>query len=284
MSAPAPLEGQTRVRRRGAVIVPNETVYDASLSYNALGLLAVLLARPEDAPQGYRTLMRPGVGQRAILAGFKELREGGYRYQFLRRVAGPSGRPTLVTDTYVVDSPISLEQARQWHFEATGEVAVERGEAAAKRAAGEAAAEAGTPSHEDASKATLASVCDAHNCDAHSCDAHSCVAQEKALTGLEKNTQDKSINGAAPENSEAPLELVECNVCHHYARAHNINDAGVCTGCSAAAAREPQPEAELGQGREQVRAMLAAKRAMRGREAIARATSKDALDGREINE
>ena len=277
MSAATPLEGQTRVRRRGAVIVPNETVYDASLSYNALGLLAVLLARPEDAPQGYRTLMRPGVGQKAILAGFKELREGGYRYQFLRRITNGAGRPVLVTDTYVVDSPISLEQARQWHFEATGEVAVERGEAAAKRAAGEAAAEAGAPATADTSKDTLASLSDAH-----SSDAHSRVAQDKSLSGLEKNTQGKSVNGETAETA-APLELKECNVCHHYARATNLNDAGVCTGCSAAAAREPQPEAEVGQGREQIRAMLAAKRATRGRAAIERATSKDALDGREHN-
>jgi hypothetical protein len=280
----APLEGATRVRRRGAVIVPNETVYDASLSYNALGLLAVLLARPEDAPQGYRTLMRPGVGQKAILNGFKELREGGYRYQFLRRIAGPSGRPTLVTDTYVVDSPISLEQARQWHYEATGEVAIERGEAAAKKAAGEAAAAAGTPTPEDASKDTLASLSDAHSSDAHSSDAHSRVAQSKSFPGLEKNTQGKSVIGETPENTAPQLELIECNVCHHYARRENLNDAGVCTRCSAAAAREPQPEAEIGEGREQVRAMLEARRINRGRAALDRAKSKDALDGNEANQ
>jgi hypothetical protein len=279
MSA-ATLEGETRVRRRGAVILPNETVYDSSLSYSALGILTVLLARPEDAPKGYRTLMRPGVGQKAILSAFKELREGGYRYQFLRNKA-TSGRPVLVTDTYISDTPISLEMAKQWHFEATGHVAIVKGEKAAQaaeheaRAAGNEAAQA--HAELESSKASLASLSDAHTS-----DAHSRVAQSKSFPGLEKNTQGKSSIGAPVENGDTALNLKECNGCHHYARAAALNDAGLCTRCAAAAEsdREPQPEPEIGEGRLAIRDMLAARRS--GRASLERAKgsrSAPALDG-----
>lgn len=269
-------EGTLRVRRRGAVIVPNETIYDQSLSYNALGLLAVLLARPEDAPRGYRTLMRPGVGQKAILGGFKELREAGYRYQFLRSVAQPKGRPKLVTDTYVSDTPISLEEAKRWHFEATGEVGYEAGEKKAAQQHGE----------ESATKGNLASLCGAHSSGAHSSGAHSRVAQSKDFPGLEKNTQGKSIIGETPEN-EAPeprLELVECTVCHHYFRPTSLDAAKVCGGCNKAAERaakqvEP-PAPEIGPARAAVRAMLDASRSPRA--AVERAKNESLRSGHGI--
>lgn len=119
-------EGITRVKRRGALVLDNNTVYDQSISYTALGVLAVLLARPDDAPKGYRTLKRPeaGVGQASILSAFRELREAGYRYQFLRPETTPSGN-RVYTDTYIYETPVSLEMAKRDHFEATGKVAID---------------------------------------------------------------------------------------------------------------------------------------------------------------
>lgn len=119
-------EGITRVKRRGAVILDNNTVYDDSISYAALGVLAVLLARPDDAPKGYRTLVRPeaGVGQDSILTAFRELRAGGYRYQFLRPVTTPKGN-RVYTDTYIYETPVSLEMAKRDHFDTTGVVAID---------------------------------------------------------------------------------------------------------------------------------------------------------------
>lgn len=120
------IEGITRVRRRGALVLDNNTVYDTSISYTALGVLAVLLARPDDAPKGYRTLKRPeaGVGQDSILTAFRELRAGGYRYQFLRPETTPKGN-RVYTDTYIYDTPVTLEMAKQDHFALTGKVAIE---------------------------------------------------------------------------------------------------------------------------------------------------------------
>lgn len=160
-------EGITRMRRRGAVVIDNNTVYDTSMSYSALGVLAVLLARPDDAPKGYRTLMRPeaGVGQKAVLAAFRELREAGYRYQFLRNTTSTRGRNKVVTDTYISEQPISLEEAKRWHFESTGEVAIDMPE---RRSIPKAS-----------SKDTLASLSDAHESDAHSSAAHERGAQDK---------------------------------------------------------------------------------------------------------
>lgn len=120
------IEGITRVKRRGALVLDNNTVYDTSISYTALGVLAVLLARPDDAPKGYRTLKRPeaGVGQDSILTAFRELRAGGYRYQFLRPETTPKGN-RVYTDTYIYDVPVTLEMAKQDHFALTGKVAIE---------------------------------------------------------------------------------------------------------------------------------------------------------------
>jgi hypothetical protein len=184
-------EGTTRVRRRGAVIIANETVYDKSLSYNALGVLAVLLARDESAPKGYRTLMRPGVGQKAILSAFRELREAGYRYQFLRKGKGPDGRARMYTDTYIYESAVSLEMAKRDHFKLHGVEGLE------------------TPDRRK-SKDTLASLCDAHSCDAHSCDAHSRVAQEEGsslasdLSGSPSSSKLNQEGADANDENKAP--------------------------------------------------------------------------------
>jgi len=264
-------EGETRVRRRGAVILPNEVIYDQTLSYNAIGLLAIMLARPEDAPKGYRQFVRPGVGQKAILSGFKELREAGYRYQLLRNKATAGARPKLVTDTYVSDTPMSLEEAKRWHFETHGVAGWERGEREAAMQAGEDAA----------SKGSLASLSVAHKSDAHISDAHKRVAQDKNLPVLEKNTQGKSIIGAAAENEAPKLGLTECKSCHYYFRPTSLDAATICGGCNEAAERAAkqvvQPAPEIGPARAAVRAMLDASRSPRA--AVERAKNESLRSG-----
>lgn len=101
--------GKTFVVRRGMTAVPNRTVYDDRLSYAALGVLTVLLARPDGAPAGYRDLMGRGLGQAAMLTALRELDAAGYRH--LIRRAGPRGR--FVTDVVVSEVPITPEAAQQ---------------------------------------------------------------------------------------------------------------------------------------------------------------------------
>jgi hypothetical protein len=98
------------VRRRGTTPVPNATVHDVRLSYAALGLLVVILGRPESAPQGYRDLQGRGLGQSATLAALRELTAAGYRHQVRRAV--DHGR--IVTDTVVSEEPITAEVAEDW--------------------------------------------------------------------------------------------------------------------------------------------------------------------------
>ena len=164
-------EGTTRVRRRGAVVIDNNTVYDTSISYTALGVLAVLLARPDDAPKGYRTLMRPeaGVGQNSILAAFRELREGGYRYQFLRIV-----NHKVYTDTYIYDTPVSLEMAKRDHFNMHGVPAID------------------VPDRRK-SKGTLARLPDAREPDAREPDAREGHAQRTGSAGVPFSGSPKTV-------------------------------------------------------------------------------------------
>lgn len=102
--------GRTFVRRRGTTVVPNSTVFDVDISFTALGVLTFLLARPERAPQGYRALLGRGLGQKAILATFKELGAAGYRHQI--KVRHEAGR--VITHTVVSEDPISDETARNY--------------------------------------------------------------------------------------------------------------------------------------------------------------------------
>lgn len=103
-------QGRTFVRRRGMTPLPNRTVYDDRLSYAALGLLAVMLARPDGSPLGYRALMGRGLGQAATLRALGELDAAGYRHQVRRTTA--AGR--IVTDTVVSEEPITAEEAEEW--------------------------------------------------------------------------------------------------------------------------------------------------------------------------
>lgn len=106
-SAPS---GKTFVRRRGTTVLPNHTVYDERLSYPALGVLCVLLARPHEASQGYRALKGRGLGQKALLNALNELGAAGYRHQV--RVREDGGR--IVTHTVVSESPMAQDEAQEW--------------------------------------------------------------------------------------------------------------------------------------------------------------------------
>lgn len=103
-------KGKTFIRRRGSTVVPNRTVYDKRLSYTALGVLLVLLARPSDAAQGYRALVGRGSGQKALLDALRELGEAGYRHQI--RVREDGGK--FATHTVVSELPMSPSEAHEW--------------------------------------------------------------------------------------------------------------------------------------------------------------------------
>jgi hypothetical protein len=184
------VEGITRVKRRGALVLDNNTVYDTSISYTALGVLAVLLARPDEAPKGYRTLKRPeaGVGQDSILSAFRELRAGGYRYQFLRPETTPKGN-RVFTDTYIYDTPVTLEMAKQDHFSATGKVAIE------------------APDRRK-SKGTLARVTGAQASGAQASGAQDPGAQNPGGASGEFSGSPKNVEqiNQKPENDEKPTE------------------------------------------------------------------------------
>lgn len=182
-----------RIRRRGSLVLANETVYDRSLSYTALGVLAVLLARPDDAPKGYRTLLRPeaGVGQASILSAFRELRANGYRYQFYRNASTPRGN-RVYTSTYIYEVPVSLEMAKRDHFDTTGQTAVEVED---KRK----------------SKGHLASVPDAQDPDAQAPDAQAPDAQRPSFASVGFTPTNAEINqreASEPvENDKKPETL-----------------------------------------------------------------------------
>lgn len=103
-------QGRVYVRRRGTTSLPNGTVHDSRLSYPALGLLCVLLARPDGVQGGYRNMMGRGLGETATRRALRELSELGYRHQVRRH--GPDGR--WVTDTVVSEEPITEAEARAW--------------------------------------------------------------------------------------------------------------------------------------------------------------------------
>jgi len=204
VSAQEAAEGATYYRRRGHVTVPNETVYDDRLSYNALGVLVMLMARPEGTKSGYRQLLRPGVGERSILGAFKELVAGGYRMQFWRRERKQGGGWGLITDTYLSETPLSLDEFKQWHKELHGVDPIE-----AKGA-----------DWELASKATLASDHAAHNR-----GAHKRRAQPKGVPTLRRGMNQ---GGAAAADNGA---LAPCLGCDAQVSRLNLDHTGNCPDC-----------------------------------------------------
>lgn len=260
-------EGKTWIRR-GSVSIPNQTVYDDSISYAALGLLAIMLARPADAPQGYRAFLRPKVkvGQAGVLGPMAELVAAGYRRQFLRTTSSPNGKAKVVTDTYISEAPLTPEEFRTWHREATGLEPIEM------------------PNRRK-SKDDHASLSDAHNSDAHSSGAHSPDAQTKAFPASSKLRGNNQGGADATAAAEAPgqakraadadspnassrrgprdaggdpiaAERIHCLGCDRTYYRDELNDQGQCPTCvaqaraqadaQAAAAQPQQDPAEVG--------------------------------------
>jgi hypothetical protein len=205
MSAQA-IEGQTYYRKRGNVTVPNGTVYDERLSYNALGILVMLMARPPGTSAGYRQLLRPGVGERAILGAFKELVAAGYRMQFYRRERASSGNGwRLLTDTYLSEEPLPLDEFKAWHKQVTGQDPIEA---------------QGAP-WESAGKATLAS-----DHAAHKREAHKRRAQPKGVSTLRRGAINAGASQAAEDGALAP-----CLGCDAQVSRLNLDHTGNCQDC-----------------------------------------------------
>lgn len=265
MTATEP-QGVTRYRRRGQVLLPNDTVYDDTISYAALGVLAVLLARPDEAPKGYRTLLRPKahVGQASLLAALRELNAAGYRRQYLRSATSTRGRNIVLTDTYISEDPLTDSAFRNWHREATGQEPIEM-------------PKQGTAN--GATKDTLASVRGAHDRGAHDRGAHEAGAQDKAFPGSSKLSKFNQGGAAAAAPAKAPgqakrtadaaspngstrrddspaadassAERIHCLSCDRTYYRDELDAKGQCTTClaqaraaadAARAAAEPAPD------------------------------------------
>ena len=93
------------VVRKGATALRNEVVWDSSISYGALGILARALATAPGADLGYRAFAGRGMGEKAVRAALGELEEAGYRHRFTVRREG--GRIRTVT----VFSDVSMGRA-----------------------------------------------------------------------------------------------------------------------------------------------------------------------------
>ena len=224
------IDGGHHTYRRGYLTLPNETAWDPNISYNALGVLAHLMARNPNSPMGYRALLRPGVGERAILGAFKELVAGGYRMQFRRQVFKPGKRPMMVTDTYHSEDPRPLEWYVEQHKKIYGI---------------EPIMIADIQELLDATKAALASGCGAHKSGALKRGAHKRAAQQKAfqpLAGAEGNNQGQAdAEGTQePPAADPGLEQVHCLGCDASTRRMDLDDQGQCQHC-----REQQRQEQL---------------------------------------
>lgn len=237
------LDGGHHTYKRGYLTLPNETAWDDRLSYNALGVLAHLMARNPNGPMGYRALMRPGVGEKAILGAFKELVAAGYRMQFRRQVFKPGKRPTMVTDTYHSEDPRPLAWYEEQHIKIYGEDPIH-------------IATVMECLEEAASKAALASPSGAHKSGALKRGARKRAAQQKAFQPLADAEENNQGEGAAVEPQEAQdrdagQEQVHCLGCDVITPRMFLDDSGQCEHCqqqakqerlAAAAAQEPAPD------------------------------------------
>lgn len=218
------MSGKTFVRRRGTTSVPNATVHDERLSYDALGILVVALSRPDTASQGYRSFMgkRKGVGQQSILRAFRELNAAGYRYQFKRHTG-----KKVVTDTVISETPMRPEEALEWHSKMAGTTI-------------EKQPEVNPPLQENAMH---------QDSEAH--DAHASSVPE-AKVSLETSSQE---TGNAKASEPTDISPVLCRDCHRARPAHILSSSGLCPDCMPIA-----PVVDIGSGRAQVIAMLARRR------------------------
>lgn len=90
------------VVRKGATALRNEVVWDSSISYGALGILARALATAPGADLGYRAFAGRGMGEKAVRAALGELEEAGYRHRFtVRREGGRIRTVTVFSDVSV---------------------------------------------------------------------------------------------------------------------------------------------------------------------------------------
>jgi hypothetical protein len=195
-------------------VVPNHAVYNQSLSFNALGVLVWQLARPEGASLGYRQMLRPGVGQKAILGAFDELWHAGHRYWFNYHQT-VNGRPKLFTAVYVFEDPVSLEEAQRHHYTETGTVAILPKRYRPAEPETETVNEVGsTPTDEDASKGTLASL---HR--AHSSDDRKHGAQTRRSAVVPTTGAGENIGGGAADAENGTQALPSQGA------GHQTNDA-----------------------------------------------------------
>src|SRR4051794_14177865 len=83
------MESDARIIRKKAskeyAQIRNSTLEDASMSYKALGILATLLAKPEDWECRVSHLQRPSDRRDAVRGGIRELRTLGYMSLVRRR-------------------------------------------------------------------------------------------------------------------------------------------------------------------------------------------------------
>ena len=90
------------VVRKGATALRNEVVWDSSISYGALGILARALATAPGADLGYRAFAGRGMGEKAVRAALGELEEAGYRHRFtVRREGGRIRTVTVFSDVSI---------------------------------------------------------------------------------------------------------------------------------------------------------------------------------------
>ena len=90
------------VVRKGATALPNEVVWDSSISYGALGILARALSTAPGADLGYRAFAGRGMGEKAVRAALGELEEAGYRHRFtVRREGGRLRTVTVFSDVSI---------------------------------------------------------------------------------------------------------------------------------------------------------------------------------------
>lgn len=197
------MSGRTFIARRGTTPLPNSTVHDRDLSYAALGLLAVLLARPDGAPSGYRDLMGRGLGKDATLRALRDLTAAGYRHQVRRH----DERGRVVTDTLVSEKPVTAEEAAELLAEVTDNPA--------NRAA-ESRARSDQPKRRVTAGGTVRRVTGARSTGARSAAAQ--VLRTSKVTSLRSVTpEDQTPEIVECEHGE-PRGSSACPICRRAAR------------------------------------------------------------------
>ncbi len=100
----------------GFTIIPDATLRDPRLSYQARGVLAEILSRPDDWATGADAIWRraksergkAGEGRNVLRSAFAELAKAGYLHRERQRL----GRGRFVTELHVFDAPDGLEAWR----------------------------------------------------------------------------------------------------------------------------------------------------------------------------